>query len=482
MSNQTYTLLTKGQKKSFFAYGAKSKHLFATVACPYLKDIDNNECFFFKDDLFWPTDPNPSSTYKLMSLASNEQDFMSRVSAAMDKGRQIDPDRTPPPVLLAPITPITPMTQPSATLGDIPFNSASDDIERERQRYEQENAQLRKRLAELEQQMKAQSTIPCRCEELVKDISETQKKSILQIPPADLLEYRALIDPRCKFIRYLVHHPTPSLPYLAFQQTPTLQFSFNKATWLADIGQMAILERVFTSPSKPSKKGSVAQSQQFRSVQNPKIHSMVAGIHHSGTRSTSALLINSSSSTHEQSSHSSSDTDTSLTDPNSSIFHISFKFHLPKSSEANTLRKKKDGKQTKLKTRPWVPCIGICDATRTVSERVCFGNDSKSADFTTEGKCFHNKQVYPALSTWDSTSIASLELDMINRTVCFFVNGVRQNVLFSNIPEQVQVGAGCSETTSSIEIVSFVPLLTSSRTAAPDDIIIPWEDQPTSSF
>ncbi|KAK2960607.1 hypothetical protein BLNAU_4505 [Blattamonas nauphoetae] len=89
-----FTLLTKGQNKSFLLYGARSKALFSGTSCPYLRDVESNEHIFFQYEQYWPTEPNPHSTYKLMSLAANEQDFHKRLNSAILKGIELDPSRS----------------------------------------------------------------------------------------------------------------------------------------------------------------------------------------------------------------------------------------------------------------------------------------------------------------------------------------------------------------------------------------------------
>lgn len=55
------------------------------------------------------------------------------------------------------------------------------------------------------------------------------------------------------------------------------------------------------------------------------------------------------------------------------------------------------------------------------------------AQYSNYGSCFQNKYSY-GNEPWDESDIVSIELNMIKRQLCFYLNGVLQPIVYVNIP------------------------------------------------
>ncbi|KAK2962823.1 putative MyTH4 domain containing protein [Blattamonas nauphoetae] len=122
---KSYTLVIGGKEKQVLIKGTATRKIFTEKQCSLLKDINSEDEFYYHDGIFWPTDPNTDTQYKLMSMLQDEAEFNKRLEEAIAKGKELDPMRGEQPP--AAPTPKPEEIQPSPP-SDIPIDHSQTDL------------------------------------------------------------------------------------------------------------------------------------------------------------------------------------------------------------------------------------------------------------------------------------------------------------------------------------------------------------------
>ncbi|KAH7829923.1 uncharacterized protein MONOS_17066 [Monocercomonoides exilis] len=103
----------------------------------------------------------------------------------------------------------------------------------------------------------------------------------------------------------------------------------------------------------------------------------------------------------------------------------------------------------------WTPVIGLSRCPWTQTPLNCFGQDRDSCSFYTSGQCFQGGVSTSGNDRWGNKDVVGMEVDMDKRRVLFFVKNQRQRVIYTHIPECVQVGVAMDKAGATAEILRY---------------------------
>ncbi|KAK2957707.1 putative Eukaryotic translation initiation factor 5A [Blattamonas nauphoetae] len=131
-----------------------------------------------------------------------------------------------------------------------------------------------------------------------------------------------------------------------------------------------------------------------------------------------------------------------------------------------------DMRMTNVTDGGWTPVVGICQSPWDNGFDTCFGNDTRSMDYNSTGRCFHNSSGTTGNSRWGNGDVVGMEVDMRRKVLSFYLNGTRQRVIFTNIPSSVQMAVGVGKDAAEVELMLFKKIKRSSYQSQSDDVLV----------
>ncbi|KAH7830517.1 putative serine/threonine-protein kinase Nek2 [Monocercomonoides exilis] len=122
----------------------------------------------------------------------------------------------------------------------------------------------------------------------------------------------------------------------------------------------------------------------------------------------------------------------------------------------------------------WIPVIGICEGDWKQKYSFCLGADDKSIAWYANEGVAHRGKFNQFIGCWKDENEVGLEVDMTSRTLTFSVDGVKEPVVFKEIPRLLRFGVGGGAKGGWVEIVQCEPVTATSISEAEIKNIIVW--------
>eukprot|EP00770_Monocercomonoides_exilis_P000439 MONOS_436.1-p1 / transcript=MONOS_436.1 / gene=MONOS_436 / organism=Monocercomonoides_exilis_PA203 / gene_product=Nek2A / transcript_product=Nek2A / location=Mono_scaffold00007:75175-82654(+) / protein_length=1876 / sequence_SO=supercontig / SO=protein_coding / is_pseudo=false len=122
----------------------------------------------------------------------------------------------------------------------------------------------------------------------------------------------------------------------------------------------------------------------------------------------------------------------------------------------------------------WCPVIGAACVPRLNPPTTCFGHDSASVSYYSQGACWVNNKAIAGNDTWKDGDVVGMEVNMKARRLCFFVNGKRQKLFIKGIPNPIQFGVGLGQDGAEADLIKFEKLKKGKFKPSSDDQPVRW--------
>ncbi|KAA6388498.1 MAG: hypothetical protein EZS28_015971, partial [Streblomastix strix] len=124
----------------------------------------------------------------------------------------------------------------------------------------------------------------------------------------------------------------------------------------------------------------------------------------------------------------------------------------------------------------WQPMIGCASVPWELPVTNPLGQDAGSVAYYKQGYVIQGGQRVTGLQTWADGNTLGMEADFKKRQLYFFVNGKRQPVYFTDIPDELQFGVGAGSKDCKAQLIKYEKVDTSSFKAESGDKPVKWHE------